>query len=121
MGIFDKLAGDFGGNLVVGLAAILALTVTTIQVISIILTQLFGFQQLSLGGALGIIAVSAGVVFAFVTGMTGGLTNRANLYAILLIGAVVAFIYFGLPKLAPDIMKPAMSILKVGTMSLFGL
>jgi len=122
MGKFlDKLSGAAGGNLPLGMFFLLVFTVVLVQIGSLLLTQMFGIKQLALGPALGLISIIAVLTAAFMSALSPESFGGEGWIGVGLLVAVVIFTYFILPDLAPEFFQPAMSSLKVQTLSVLGM
>lgn len=117
----DKLAGLGGGNLIVGIFFFILTSTIAIQGVSIILTQIFGIKQLALGGVIGLISVVNIILAGFMAVMNPESFSGKTWFTLGILTAVTIFIYFVLPKLQPELFKPAMSVFKVQVMSMLGM
>lgn len=122
MGFVDRLTSETGGNIIVfGLVSII-FGFVLLQTMSIILTQLFGIQQLTLGPSLGLFAIASALVNYAVTSIRVG-TSWKDFFIAAGMGVLMYVLFFMLlPSQIPSIYD-AQGILAMreSAMSLIGI
>jgi len=110
------------GNMVIGAFVMATLALVLIQIVSFMITQIWPtVTQLKIGSAIGLLALVSIITVSLVAALDPSRFSRGAWVAVLLMVVVVIFLFWIFPKLAPQFFQPAMSSLKVQTMSVLGI
>jgi len=120
--IYDMITGDSDKSLTLTMVIYMVIMgVIVLQILSMILDQLFGIGQLRLGPAIILLAIGATLVGISMATISPQQTSTKTLWAIFMSIVIVMGLYFIAPEIVPEIFEAGVLQFKVALMAVLGM